>query len=65
MTTNLEVRFLFAAQTGQRLGVSTSTVWRWAKERSDFPAPVKLGVGVTRWRVADLDAFEASKSESA
>jgi prophage regulatory protein len=65
MTTNSEIRFLSAAQTGRRFGVSTSTIWRWAKERPDFPAPVKLGLGVTRWRVADLDAFEARLNEIA
>lgn len=33
-------------------GISTVTVWRWARD-GRIPAPVKRG-GVTAWRVGDL-----------
>ena len=45
-------------QVAERFGISVATVWRWSREgREGFPAPVRL-VGTTRWRLADLEAFE-------
>jgi predicted DNA-binding transcriptional regulator AlpA len=35
-------------------GVSTATIWRWAKEKR-IPQPVKIGLRFTRWRTADLN----------
>lgn len=43
-----------------RYGVSRPTVWRWAKG-VDFPAPVSLSPGCTRWRIADIEAWEAAR----
>lgn len=51
--------FLSVRQVASRHGVSTATVWRWVKERSDFPQPIKLGSGTTRWMLDDLIEFEA------
>jgi len=39
------------------LGVSTSTLYRWERERPDFPRRIKLGPRASGWRVADLDAW--------
>lgn len=39
------------------LEIGLSTLWRWAKERHDFPKPIKLSPRVTVFRVADLEAF--------
>jgi prophage regulatory protein len=36
------------------LGVGVSTVWRWVKERHDFPQPRRLSARCT---VFDLDAL--------
>lgn len=33
--------------------ISAATVWRWVKS-GHLPAPVKLGPGVTAWKVGDL-----------
>lgn len=52
--------FLSVRQVSQRFGVSIATCWRWARERSDFPKPLKLSASCTRWREADLVAFEAA-----
>ena len=57
----IEKKYLSAPETGARFGVSESTVWRWASERPDFPKPLKLGPRTTRWRLPDLEAFEASQ----
>lgn len=43
-----------------RYDLHVATIWRMAKEGS-FPKPVKLSPGCTRWRVADLEAWEQSR----
>lgn len=45
-------------------GVDRATVWGWVK-RNDFPKPVKLSPQMTRWRWADVEAWEAAKAEAA
>ena len=44
----------------ERYGVSRNTIWRWAKE-GRLPSPVKLGPGVTRWRLADIEQWESER----
>ena len=55
-------RYLTVRDVAQRFAVSIQTVWRWAKERSEFPKPVELSPGTTRWRMSDLIAFECGLS---
>lgn len=50
--------FLTVRQVADRLAVSVPTVWRWARERDDFPKPERIGPAATRWRLADLEAWE-------
>jgi hypothetical protein len=38
--------------------VSVPTIWRWLKNGMGLPAPIHLSNGTTRWRIADLDAFD-------
>lgn len=47
-----------------RFAVSRNTVWRWARS-GDLPKPVKLGSGVTRWRIADILRWERARSLTA
>ena len=47
-------------QLADRYGVSRATVWRWV-QRGKFPKPVKLSPGCTRWRLADVEAWEAEQ----
>jgi prophage regulatory protein len=48
--------FLSVSKVANRYSVSSATVWRWVKENK-LPKPVKLN-GSTRWKIADLVAFE-------
>lgn len=57
-------RYLTVRDVAQRFAVSVQTVWRWAKERPEFPKPVELSLGTTRWRMSDLIAFEGGLSEN-
>ncbi len=53
--------YLTDRQTADRYAVHRNTVHRWARERVDFPKPVKLGDNCTRWRLADLKDWEAQR----
>ena len=56
--------FLTVTQTARRENVSVPTIWRWARE-GKFPPPVKLGDNCTRFRLADLQAWEAEAGRAA
>lgn len=45
-------------------GIRRETIWAWVR-RGDFPKPVKLSPQMTRWRWADVQAWEAAKAEAA
>lgn len=53
--------YLKDADVAERYGVSRTSVWRWQKKDPKFPAPVKLSDGCTRWKLADLEAWEANR----
>ena len=57
--------YLSVSQVAARYGVHRSTPWRWAKADPNFPAPVTLTPGCTRWKLAELEAWEAAKQASA
>ena len=50
--------YLSVRQVANRYSVSVPTVWRWVQVKSDFPTPVSLHRGTTRWRMSDLLAYE-------
>ncbi len=39
-----------------------STVWRNCQEDPDFPRPIRLGPGCTRFKVGDIRAYLAAKA---
>jgi len=43
-----------------RLPVSPATLWRWV-EAGKFPPPVKLGDGITAWRMEDVERWERER----
>ena len=51
-------------QVATRFGVHRMTPWRWVKTDPTFPQPVKLSPGCTRWKLADIEAWEFAKSET-
>ena len=52
--------YLDVGQVAARLGVSTDTIWRWKRE-GRFPKARKFGARVTRWLLADIEAWEAEQ----
>ncbi|GGE15270.1 hypothetical protein GCM10011360_00110 [Primorskyibacter flagellatus] len=57
-------RCLRDTAVAQRYGVCRQTVWRWVAQES-LPEPIRLSEGVTRWRLSDLLAHEASLPKGA
>lgn len=47
-----------------RLAISRVTVWRWS-ERGHFPRPIRLGANCTRWRRAEVEAWEEARAKDA
>ncbi len=58
-----ETLYLSVEQVADRFGVSTDSVWRW-KRAGNFPQAVKLSGRTTRWRLSDIEAWEASRQFS-
>lgn len=60
-------RFLTDVQVAEILGVHRGWVWRMIRNKTDFPTPIKLSPGVTRWRAEELenwiDMKDAEKSK--
>ncbi len=63
---NLDTRYIRLGQLASRpthpgrYQISPNTVWRWVRE-GRFPKPVKLGPGVTAWRLSDLERWESER----
>lgn len=57
--------YLSDTQLAARYGVHRSTPWRWAKTDPSFPQPVALTPGCTRWKLSDIEAWEASRATDA
>lgn len=48
-----------------RFKVTPSTIWRWTRDKTAaFPQPVRLTPRVTRWRLQDIEKFEAALMQS-
>jgi len=56
----MESLYLSDKQAAERYHVNRGTIWRWLN-LGNFPKPVKLSTGCTRWRYDDLEAWEAKK----
>lgn len=42
-----------------RYEVHRTTPWRWVQTRPGFPKPVTLTPGCTRWKLSEIEAWEA------
>ncbi|GGY82005.1 helix-turn-helix transcriptional regulator [Marinobacter zhanjiangensis] len=47
-----------------RWSVHRVTPWEWARQ-GRIPKPVKISTRCTRWRVAEIEAWEAKQEASA
>ncbi len=54
--------YLRDKQVAERFGVDRATVWKWSRE-GNFPKPVRLSAGCTRWKLKDIEAWEREISE--
>ncbi|WP_089886512.1 helix-turn-helix domain-containing protein [Citreimonas salinaria] len=52
--------YLTVHQVAERFGVSVDSIWRW-KRAGEFPPAIKLSAGVTRWKLSEVQAWEASR----
>ena len=50
-------------QAAQFLGIGESTLWRFIKERPDFPRPIKLGTRMTVLRRDQLLAWRDAQGQ--
>lgn len=53
--------YLSDRQLGARYNVHHLTPRRWLREDPTFPKPVKLSPGCTRWKLSEIEAWEAAK----
>ncbi|NGM46909.1 AlpA family phage regulatory protein [Rhodobacter sp. SGA-6-6] len=54
--------FISDAQIAKRYNVTKPTIWRWVRTDPTFPRPMKLSPGCTRWKLAEVEAWEAEKA---
>lgn len=48
-----------------RYNVHHLTPRRWLKTDPSFPKPIRLTPGCTRWKLSDIQAWEAAKANAA
>ena len=48
-----------------RYRVSRNSIWRWHRESREFPRAVRLSPGCTRWKLAEVEAWEAARAQVA
>jgi len=47
-------------QAAEFLGIGLSTIWKWVKDKPDFPRPINLTPRVTAFDEAELVAWRDS-----
>jgi len=58
-----ENRYLKDTDLAKRFSVSRPTIWRWVA-KGDFPAPVQLSPGCSRWFMPGVEEWEKGRLES-
>lgn len=53
--------YLSDRDLARRYGIHRTTPWRWT-ERGEFPQPVKLSPGCTRWRRSEIESWERERA---
>ncbi|WP_386167200.1 helix-turn-helix transcriptional regulator [Sulfitobacter pontiacus] len=57
--------YLSDLQLAARYGVNRITIWRWHRTNNKFPRAVTLSAGCTRWKLSEIEAWEAAQVEAA
>ena len=60
----LDERFLTDVEVAKRFCVTRQTIWRWSRDRAEFPKPVQLSPGTSRRRLSELVIFELAGQEA-
>ena len=60
----IPVRYVTDRDIAARFGVARTTAWDWTKNDPTFPKPVRLSERCTRWRLDEIEAWEASRREA-
>jgi predicted DNA-binding transcriptional regulator AlpA len=60
METHMQETYITDRQVGARFSVHHLTPRRWP----DFPKPIRLTPGCTRWRLSEIEAWEAAKASA-
>ncbi|MBA3009729.1 MAG: AlpA family phage regulatory protein [Proteobacteria bacterium] len=55
--------YLSDKQIAKKFGVHRTTIWRWVKS-GNFPKPLKLSVGCTRWPEKPVQDWESKRVEA-
>jgi predicted DNA-binding transcriptional regulator AlpA len=58
----MKVVFLSDLDLAERYSIHRATPWRWVQD-GKFPKPLKMN-GSTRWRLADVEAWELTQEQS-
>jgi len=54
----MENLFLRPKAVSEKLGISTTTIWRWVKNANmQFPQPIKLTAMITVFNANEIDAW--------
>ena len=53
-----------AAELADRFAVGRSAIWGWLRSDPNFPKPVKLSPGTTRWKLSDIEAWETTRGQA-
>ncbi|MGK2915800.1 MAG: helix-turn-helix transcriptional regulator [Porticoccaceae bacterium] len=53
--------YLSDNQLATRFGISRNSIWRLVKTKQ-LPEPVRLFKSTTRWKLSDIEAFEAARA---
>lgn len=54
-----ETLYIPVDQVAARFSVSVDTIWRWCRKGS-FPKPYHPGGSAARWKIAEVEEYEAS-----
>lgn len=49
--------FMKVSEVARRMGIGTSTVWKWASSNPAFPKPRRLSGRCSRWLRSEVEAY--------